>query len=513
MPQMEAKNRQLGRVSWILDTTGSEDAAELRAELDMELKRLLSDPKIYQQLLAWDQDPALFDSLLKRQLNVLIRAFTMNQIPEALLEKIAQKEARLLHTYGNFRAKFDGEELSENSVRQRLKEEQDPFIRKGIWDASKAIGGQLAPQVLELIYLRNAAAKALGYSDYFTMQLHLQEVEEEDLFALLKELEELSEEAYSRVLAKIKETQASRFSVEEEEGLAPWFWSEPFSQTDPIESSDLDALVSSADVVAASKEFYDRMGIDVTSILERSDLFERPGKNQHAFCTNIDRKADVRTLSNVRPTMNWLETVLHELGHAVYELGFDPQLPWLMREPPHMITTEAMALIAGRRAYMPEVLCHLSSYEASKDVLIQKAWDSLQRRQLIFSRWVLVMTYFERELYKNPEQDLNRLWWNLVHKYQKIPIPLGREGKGDWASKYHISLAPVYYYSYLLGELFASAIEEKLGAELGTPASGEFLQSKLFAPGNARTWEALIQEVTGEPLSSKAWARQFACLG
>ena len=95
-------------------------------------------------------------------------------------------------------------------------------------------------------------------------------------------------------------------------------------------------------------------------VLGRSDNFERPGKNQHAFCVHIDREGDVRTLNNIQPTIKWLETVLHELGHAVYEYRFDPSLPWLLKEPPHMITTEAMALLAGRQAYRAHSLQELA---------------------------------------------------------------------------------------------------------------------------------------------------------
>jgi peptidyl-dipeptidase A len=104
-----------------------------------------------------------------------------------------------------------------------------------------------------------------------------------------------------------------------------------------------------------------------------------------------------------------METILHELGHAVYELGYDASLPWLLREPPHMITTEAMALIAGRQAYRYEALCKLLPLPAQSQDLMKKADESLKRRQLIFSRWVLVMTEFESELYRNPNQPLNDL--------------------------------------------------------------------------------------------------------
>ena len=49
------------------------------------------------------------------------------------------------------------------------------------------------------------------------------------------------------------------------------------------------------------------------------------------------------------------------------------------------------------------------------------ASGKLQRnRLLIFSRWCQVMFRFEKGLYGNPDQDLNRLWWDLVEKYQEI---------------------------------------------------------------------------------------------
>ncbi len=235
------------------------------------------------------------------------------------------------------------------------------------------------------------------------------------------------------------------------------------------------------------------MGINVDTILKQSDMYERDGKNQHAFCINMDRRADIRTLNNVKPTLRWFDTVLHELGHAIYELGYDNTLPWQLREPPHMITT---------------------TYSSSQDTLIQKAEESMQRRQLIFSRWVLVMTYFERELYRNPDQNLNQLWWDTVAKYQKINPPKNREGKNDWAAKYHIGLAPVYYYSYLLGEVFASAMEESIlkitgSKDLNTEAAGRFLQEKLFFPGNTMNWSDLIQNVLGKSLSIDAWINQF----
>ena len=146
---------------------------------------------------------------------------------------------------------------------------------------------------------------------------------------------------------------------------------------------------------------------------------------------------------------------------------------------------------------------------------MKKADESLKRRQLIFSRWVLVMTAFESSLYRDPSQDLNRLWWSCVEKYQKIRKPSGREKAWDWATKYHIGLAPVYYFSYLLGEMFASSIQESLDKEFGsssiaTKMAGAFLHEKLFLPGNRMDWGSLVKYVTGHSLSADAWLREFA---
>ena len=514
VPEIARKSKQLNKAVWLLETTGSQDAADLKTELDTELRLFFNDKNTYNNLLKWDQDPSLQDPLLKRQLNVLIRSFKQYCIPTDLLEEIARQETTLLHAYANFRPRLDGKTLSENDIRTILKEENDPVIRHKTWEESKQFGELLSPLILSLVKLRNQAAKSVGYSDYFQMQLDLQEIDPSWLFSLLDEYYVLSEEIYTKTIQEIEKDQCSRFAVTADL-LGPWAWSEPFSQEDPVDSRELDSLMENVDICQMAKKFYQKMGLDIQSTLDISDLWEKPGKNQHAFCINIDRDKDVRTLNNIKPTLKWAETILHELGHAIYELGFTEKTPWLLKEPPHMISTEAMALIAGRQAYLPEVLNSLPNPSSHHSTLVEKAKKSLARRQLIFSRWVLVMTYFEQELYKNPEQDLQALWWSMVHKYQKILPPKDPNRTSDWAAKYHIGLAPVYYYSYLLGEMLASSIEETLLQETGnssiaTKEAGKLLQERLFEKANTLHLEDLVLHVTKKPLSSHAWIKQYA---
>ena len=143
-----------------------------------------------------------------------------------------------------------------------------------------------------------------------------------------------------------------------------------------------------------------------------------------------------------------------------------------------------------------------------------------QLKQLIFIRWDMVMYDFEKQLYANPDQDLNSLWWRLVEKYQFIKKPAGRTGP-DWAAKIHLSQSPAYYHNYELGELMASQLQHYIAKNIlkqesikevcfaNKPEVGTYLKEKVFAPGASLRWDALIKEATGEPLSAKFFAEEY----
>ena len=223
-------------------------------------------------------------------------------------------------------------------------------------------------------------------------------------------------------------------------------------------------------------------------MIERSDLYPRDGKNQHAFCADIDRRHDVRVLANCEPGTRWLGTMVHELGHAVYDLAIDAELPWLLRQPAHTFTTEAIAMLHGRLVRDETFLERFAG--VAPEIARDPRHVEMQRREmLIFAPWVQVMTRFERELYRDPDQDLGALWWRLVERYQRIAPPPGPR-PDDWACKIHVALAPVYYHNYLLGEVTASQLNWALARETGSPspavepaAAGEFLRERFMRPG------------------------------
>ena len=144
----------------------------------------------------------------------------------------------------------------------------------------------------------------------------------------------------------------------------------------------------------------------------------------------------------------------------------------------------------------------------------------LRDKLLIFSRWCQVMLRFEQAMYADPDQDLNRLWWDLVHEYQGIRSPEGRNAP-DYASKIHVVTAPCYYHNYMMGQLFASQVHHAIAREVlggadpskasyvGKPGVGEFMKAKVFAPGKTLGWNALTRHATGEDLNPRAFAADF----
>ena len=276
---------------------------------------------------------------------------------------------------------------------------------------------------------------------------------------------------------------------------------------------NLDRFLEDADLVEITRRTYDGIGLETRAVIDRSDLFPRDGKCQHAFCIDVDRAGDIRVLANVVPTQQWMDTMLHELGHATFDAGFDPSLPWLLRDT-HLVVTEGIAILMGRLASDGEWLERVVGVDPVAVAAIADALRAARAAEmLVFTRWVLVMTNFERSLYADPESDLDARWWELVERFQLVKRPEGRSNP-DWAAKIHVACAPVYYHTYLFGHIVASqlaaTLERECGGLVDRPEAGRLLAERVFAPGLAVRWDELIERATGERLSATHFGRDIA---
>jgi peptidyl-dipeptidase A len=491
------------RAYWDSQIVATPENEERRAKRELEVRTIKGDEGALAAVQESLEEP--HDPYVKRQLEVLKLSLTANQMTDEERTELVQVGSSVESAFATFRPDVNGRQLSENDIEEILRTSDDENERRQVWRASKEIGAEVGPRVRELARLRNTIARRRGYVDHYTMSLELQELSEDWLFEVLDELDRLTSEPFAAWKQELDQTLRRRFGTQD---LYPWHYADAFFQDLPPDAAvSLDPLLSSKSAPELVLETFSSWGIDLGGVLEASDLFPRDLKCQHAFCLDIDRScSDVRILANVVPGEQWVEVLLHEAGHAAYDVGLDPNLPWLLRRAAHTFVTEAIAILCGSLMRNPDWLVHVASAaQGEVDALAASLRRAETAQRLIFIRWGLVVAHFERRLYADPEGELDEVWWELVERFQLLSRP--EELPPDaWASKIHLAVAPAYYHNYLLGEMLAHqlrrVLEETCGSFVGNPQAGEFLTNRIFRHGSLQRWDALVELATGRPLGA-----------
>ena len=510
--------RDANLAAWELQTTSSEAAKERSAQLSAEVAKVYANAQEYAFLKALS--PAgLQNPFLARQHALLLNSYLGCQMDDLVIEQMIGLQVDIEEQFNMHRAIVNGEPVSDNAIDDILIRSHDSDLRRETWLASKTVGGEVADKVRELARLRNREAHRLGFSSYYAMSMQLQEVDEARLFALLDDLKTQSDPIWHEYKAKLDEGLAARFQIATEE-IRPWHYANRFFQDPGPGEADLDRFFKDKNLEALTADFYAAIGLPVNDLLQIADLYEREGKCQHAFCMDVDHAGDVRVLCNCRDNERWMATMLHEFGHAVYDKFTDADLPFLLREPAHIMTTESIALFMGRLTKNADWLHRYAGVEAGEaNRIASGARREMRDHLLVFMRWCFVMAHFERELYRDPEQDLDALWWTQVEKYQNLVCPPDARRPGMWASKIHLASSPVYYHNYLLGEMLASQLlhhissvvlaGESKASLIFSPKVGAYMQEQLFKPGALRAWEGWLEHATNEPLNPRYFVTQL----
>ena len=183
----------------------------------------------------------------ERQAVLLRNAYAENQIPPETIERMVALETSLENRFNTFRAELDGKRVGENEIRADPREVGRPR------PAATGLGGLEADRrrgrrrsCVELARVRNAAARDLGWSSFYSMSLELDELDEAEVFGVLDSVVAGSQAPWEDVQALPRRTAGDERSASGSTSCGRGTTATRSSRRRRREGVDLDQLVRGA---------------------------------------------------------------------------------------------------------------------------------------------------------------------------------------------------------------------------------------------------------------------------
>lgn len=477
---------------------------------------------------------------------VLLDAANAPATDRALLAKRMAAEARQSKVQDGFTyclepgAKGCAKPATANEIDDVLKRATDLGARERAWRASKEIGVPLRAGILELRDLRNATARELGYRDFYALQIADYGMTTDEMMALLdRSIAELRP-LFVKLQCWARRALSKRFQKAEPSRIPAHWVGNRWAQSWPglVPTVELDALFRDKPrewFPRTAEAYYVSMGFSPLpkTFWEKSDLYpvargDARKKNAHATAWHMDLENDVRSLMSITPTEDWFLTAHHELGHIYYYLSYArPEVPPVLRRGAnrafHEAVGELISLSVRQAPYLERLGLTKGKPPIDADRMLLD--DALSKGPVFLMFAAGTMSHFERDLYAGdlPAAELNARWWKYVAEFQGVAPPSARDERAcDACSKTHVNDDPAQYYDYALATLIKHQLHEHLCKTIvkADPHACTYADDKrvgdalraLLAPGATRDWRALLEEMTGAPLSAAAMARYYAPL-
>ena len=302
----------------------------------------------------------------------------------------------------------------------------------------------------ELVHLRDAMGKKLGYADYIPlgydrMQRNCYTKDDIEQFraAVIAYVVPLCEEIYRHQAERIGVPYPLSFS---DAALA-------FRSGNPRPQGTAD------DIIAQGKRFYDELSPETSEFFntmldqELMDVLSTEGKEGGGYCTSIADYEVPFIFANFNGTQGDVEVITHEAGHA-----FEG---WLNR----------------KRIPMSYVFGGMESCEVHSMSMEFFAWPWCEgffgpdTKKYLFSHlsggvtfipYGTMVDHFQHIVYERPEMtpaERHAVWKELLGTYMPWirldgDIPFYADGEG-WQRQMHIYEVPFYYIDYCLAQTVA----------------------------------------------------------
>ena len=491
--ELEGVSVNVERTCWDFYTNSTDENLEKYEIAQDEYSDVFQNREIFNEFLKIDSEQ--LPKHEAKQLKDLLKEFDEELNTGEDLKALRMKENEIAHKFNSYIYEIDGKEISKSDIIKIMQTEPNQDIRKKVYETKLRAGDFIAEDLVEFINLRNEYAKKKGYKNYFEYKL------KEDYDVDAQFLDKLIEDVYSKAKDKIKLLQEKR-----KKELKEFFGVEKLKDyhygllLDSNPEKAVNKVLENYDIEEISKNIYKSMGYDIEKLVQEGkltlDLYPRKNKNTHGFCFGIEAGKDSRILANLVNNTISLDTLNHELGHCMYDLGLSTELPFLDRRPASSAVTEAIAMMMGDIMKTENVLSNILPED-----LLAKFKNTHSEDEAAFVSRSLEIIEFEREIYKNPNQNAAELWGKIRAKYLNRELSYDNE----WATIPHYLSHPAYYQNYFRAALMKAQIYKYLKNEIGfiteTKQSSIYMDKQIFKLGASVDEYDLIKTLTKKEFS------------
>ncbi|MGH9427302.1 MAG: hypothetical protein ACRD2L_13490, partial [Terriglobia bacterium] len=387
---------------------------------------------------------------------------------------------------------LDGEAITRAQVGNRLREEKSRRQRHALWQVTGQLSARAKDDLVKLVKLRNDRAKKYGFSNYYSLALHLQAIDEGWLLQTLNSLEELTRKPFQAFIRASKR----KLGVKE---FRPWDFD--IALRSAVSLSDRYFPPSS--VFPVLHKFEKNIGFPVDSLPIKEYVKDIPYGGL-SLALNIPR--DSRFLVNPTKGKGFYEVAFHEYGHSLQAVYTNVEHA-VLKGYEWIPGAQCAAYSEGVADFHKEFTDHphwLSRYTKAKKREIEKYLSGKGLPVLYRTRRLLKDFFIEYEMYKNPGQDMAALERAMFKKY--LLTEPDKKDPHVFAANIWYTSYPCSFQNYILAGMIATQLQEALASKFGdepafggsSPKVARWVIERLYATGETAEWTERIREATGK---------------
>lgn len=475
---------------------------EAHADLDgarTGLSAIVLDSVAHAIIEEWrNRSGSLADPVLARRLEMWHRCFIGGKIygdPD-----VSRLENELQRKMTAFTFVHHGTPITRAQIQNGSKQARRQLDRRSLWSVPGQLSAAVARDLAELVSLRNAKARSLGFRNYYALSLSLNAIDENWLLSTLNDLEEKTREAFEEFVATTKKKLHVRT-------LGPWDFDYALARSALLP----ERYFSSDSVFQILHRFQTAIGFDVDSLPIREVVEDIP---YGGLSLAITIPTDSRFLVNPTKGMGFYSTAFHEYGHSLKAVHTSVEFPILKGYEwiPGAQCSAYEEGVAGLQSEFIEDSLWLTVYTKAREKEIVRYMKNRGLPALYRLRRTLKDFFIEYEMYNNPDSNMAEIERSMFKKFLLVDLP--DDEPHQYASSIWYVAYPCYYQNYIMAPMIAAQLQEALGDKFGAGKISNanvaaWMIAYLYEGGEMHEWTRRIRDATGKSLEPGAFLRKL----